>query len=364
MRVLHISSERSWRGGEQQMAYLISELDKYSVQNHVLCRENSEFHNYCKSNSIVSYAKSFSGLGVITTAFALVKICKQYDLIHAHTAKAHFVAFLAAIFGLKRPIIAARRVDFVPSASWLTKWRYSHQRIVRVLCVSRKIKSIMDDYLPQIKDKTVMIHSGIDLSKFKNEKGERSIREIYNIPSQHTLVCNTSALADHKDYFTFLDTAHKLVKNKAGMALRFIIFGDGPLKTEIKNYVEKLGLSNHVIMAGFVNNLNHLLPQADIFMITSKTEGLGTSVLDALASDLPVVATRAGGIPEMIIHEETGLLADVGDSEQLAKNVLRVISDKQLRHELVKNGASKALEFSKEKTAMNTLSIYREVLDT
>lgn len=363
MKVLHISSEKSWRGGEQQIAYLIAELARFGVKSSVLSRENSDFHKYCDRNSIDNYSKSFSGLGIITTALYLVKISKGFDLIHAHTARAHFVAVLATIFGLKRPIVAARRVDFVPSKSWLTKWRYKHAQVVRVLCVSRKIKCIMDEYLSQIKDKTVVVYSGIDLNKFKDTSTQLPVRKVYGIPDGHIIVGNTSALAEHKDYFTFLDAALKLVNSKSQVNFSFIIFGDGPLKSEIVEYVKKLGLTKHVLMTGFVNNLNQLLPQIDVFMITSKTEGLGTSVLDAFASKLPIVATRAGGIPEMIVNGETGLLAEVGDADQLAKNVLQIVFDPKLRSRLIENGSKKLKKFSKEKTAEKTLSVYRQILE-
>jgi glycosyltransferase involved in cell wall biosynthesis len=99
----------------------------------------------------------------------------------------------------------------------------------------------------------------------------------------------------------------------------------------------------------------------DLFLITSKTEGLGTIVLEAFAGKVPVVATAAGGIPELVEHEVTGLLSPVGDDVSLSHAVIRVLRDAGLRETLTAAAARKAESFSFRMTAMKTLDVYREV---
>src|SRR5690606_28856874 len=125
------------------------------------------------------------------------------------------------------------------------------------------------------------------------------------------VVINTSALAEHKDFPTFIKTAKALTSKYSD--LYFVIYGDGPLKEEIKNLIEAEKLEKKVILAGFQKNLETVIGSADLFLITSKDEGLGTSILDAFSAKLPVVATRAGGIPEIVIHEKTGSTSSIGD---------------------------------------------------
>jgi glycosyltransferase involved in cell wall biosynthesis len=97
--------------------------------------------------------------------------------------------------------------------------------------------------------------------------------------------------------------------------------------------------------------------------MTSKTEGLGTSILDAFSSAVPVVATRAGGIPEMVIHEKTGMLSPAGDFQDLGENIIRIAGDVELRNELIRNAGKLVTEnFTREKTAARTFEVYRKIL--
>src|SRR5690606_19919072 len=175
----------------------------------------------------------------------------------------------------------------------------------------------------------ITIHSGIDLKKFSFLGKHDFFRNQYKIPHISPIIGNTSALADHKDYFTFINTAEILIKQNDN--LRFLIIGDGNLRDEIREYVESKKLHNHIIFTGFVTNLAETLHEIDIFLMTSKTEGLGTSILDAFASKVPVVATNAGGIPELVKHEETGLIATVKDHEKLAENVNQILNEPELK---------------------------------
>jgi glycosyltransferase involved in cell wall biosynthesis len=133
-------------------------------------------------------------------------------------------------------------------------------------------------------------------------------------------------------------------------------------KNEIKTYIRSKSLLNYITLTGFRNDIPDILPELDLFLFTSKTEGLGTSILDALGCNVPVVATNAGGIPEIIIHEQSGLLADIGNAEKLAENALRVLEDDELRKNLVEGGNKKVQEFTIENTSLQTLDIYKKVI--
>ena len=358
MRVLHLSSEKSWRGGEQQIAYLIEELSSLGQENYVICRSGSSFESYCQSKSIQHSARSFSGFGIISTAIFLQNYVKKYniDVVHMHTAKSHIVGFISLLFGNRKPFILSRRVDFVPSNSWFTKMRYNHLGIKKILCVSDAIRKIMHEYLDKGKDRSTTVYSGVDLSKFEVEPSF-SLKEKYNIDKEKAVVGNTSALADHKDYFTFIDTAEELIR--AGHQIHFFILGDGPMKDDIVSYVDDKQLLDSITFTGFVDQVPEWLKQFDAFLITSKTEGLGTSIIDALACEIPVVATAAGGIPELVIHEQTGLLAEVKNVSQLASYVKRILEDQTLRERLIKNGLEHVQLFSKSNTALKTLEAYQ-----
>lgn len=359
MRILHISSEKSWRGGEQQIAYLLEETSKAGVENEVLCREGSSFEAFCKTNNITFHTVSFSGVQLFGTAFTLKKIAEDFDIVHAHTAKAHLLCYYALSLGMKTKVVVSRRVDFVPGTSYFTKKRYNHAGISKYLCVSKAIEKIMRAYLDEGRERCTTVYSGVDLDKFE-KKSNVSLNDQYELDRSLKLVVNTSALADHKDYFTFLNTA-KIICDKR-KDVHFIVFGNGPMREEIISYALKHKLDSVVTFAGFVDNIPAVLPQADIFLITSKTEGLGTSIIDAFACKVPVVATAAGGIPELVEDQKTGLLNKVGDASAIADSVIRLLDDSALAKQLTDGAIQKLSQFTKQSTANATLKVYEELL--
>ncbi|WP_017732393.1 glycosyltransferase family 4 protein [Nafulsella turpanensis] len=361
MKVLHLSSESSWRGGEQQIAYLIEELTKAGVQNIVACRKHSAFESYCQKKEIPHISLNFTSSLNIATALRIKRYCQeqQPDLMHLHSSKSHSLAVLSGWLGNSTPMILSRRVDFHLKTNWLSQKKYNYPGIRRIICVSDAIKEIVQSDIKQ-PEKAVTVHSGIDLKKFSAKASEGQLRKQYNIPANYWLVGNTAAIAPHKDYFTFVDTV-ALLEQQNFPAYYFII-GTGPMEQEIKNYVATKGLEKKIIFTGFLHNIPSILPELDLFLMTSKTEGLGTSLLDAFASGVAVVATAAGGVPEIVLHEQTGLLAPVGKPKEIAYEVQRLYKDVKLQEQLKKGAYELVQQFSKEETARKTLDIYREVL--
>jgi L-malate glycosyltransferase len=361
LKILHLSSEKTWRGGEQQIAYLIDELNAMDVENLVAARAGSAFEKHCQSNAIKMTAFPFKNSFDVTTALGIKHLCttEQIDLIHLHSAKSHAIGVLSAMLGNKKPLILSRRVDFVPKRNMLTRLKYNHNAIKRIVGVSDKITSIMKNYVknPSL---CITVHSGVDLEKFGNRPAENSLRKEFNIAGQTMLIGNTSALEGHKDYFTFIETIKKLAE--AGIPVKAFIIGDGSQKERLQEFVKQKELTAHVIFTGFRKDIIRILPDLDLFLMTSNEEGLGTSVLDAFLAKVPVVATKAGGIPEMVIHEKTGMLAPVGDAGTLADHIKRVFHDNTLRDRIIGGASEKVSEFSKELTAKKTLAVYREVL--
>lgn len=361
MKILHLSSEQTWRGGEQQIAYLLEETEKRGIQPIVACKQGSAFEIYVRSKGWQYFALPFKNSMDLRTAWNIKRICKEHkiDIIHLHSSKAHSIAVWSVVLGNSSKLVLSRRVDFPLKDNLFSRWKYNHTSIQKIICVSDKIKHIVEEGV-QDKDKCITIHSGIALGKFALQGKLNYFHSHYKIPPASPIIGNTSALADHKDYFTFINTAEILINQNND--LRFLIIGDGPLRSEIVSYVASKRLENHIVFTGFITNLAQTLHEIDIFLMTSKTEGLGTSILDAFASKVPVVATNAGGIPELVKHEETGLIAPVKDHEKLAENVNRILNEPELKERLIINAYDFVQGFSKEKTAERTLAVYREIL--
>ncbi len=359
MRIVHVSTPLSWRGGEQQLAYLTTELAKKNILQAVICPSGTKLEEYCISSNL----KVFSVKNRWQFPGKIFDICTEYDmdLIHAHDSHAHTAAvFSGTIFRNKVPVVVSRRVDFPVKKGILSQLKYNYKRVYKIICVSETIMKITE---PAIKDKSKIeiVYSGVDLSKFEKRLNQGKLRKEFSIHQAKYLIGNVAAIAPHKDYITFVDTAELLIKQK--FPAIFFIIGDGPEKNIIENYIKQKDLEEHIILTGFRNDIPDILPELDVFLFTSKTEGLGTSVIDAMASGVPVVATKAGGVVELIEHEKNGLLAEVGSYKQLAKQVLRIINNEKLKSLLKSNGIEKAKSFSKERMAEQTLEIYSQILD-
>lgn len=359
-KILHISSHRTWRGGEQQVSYLVNELQKYNCLQWILCAEGNAMEAYCEQNGIPHYSyqnvfrKSFKNQRILND------LCErhQIDLIHVHDSHSHTLAFMAALFGNERPIIVSRRVDFPVKDNFFSRKKYNHPAIRRYICVSNKIREVLEKDIED-KSKLRVVYSGIDVSRFQGKVNTHILHKNFGIPSDKLIIGNISAIADHKDHFTFVDTADILVRQ--GINAVFMIVGEGELDEEIRKYILSKNLEKHIIMTGFQDNIPDILPEFDVFLFTSKTEGLGTSLLDAFACRIPVVTTNAGGIPEIVSHEVNGLMAEVGDAEFLAQQTLRVLNDNHLREKLTENALKTLENFSSEKMAAETYKIYNEV---
>jgi glycosyltransferase involved in cell wall biosynthesis len=211
------------------------------------------------------------------------------------------------------------------------------------------------------KNKLSVIYSGIDLKKQWNPVGKRSLHEELEVAEGIPIVANISAIAPHKDYFTFVAVAEYVLKK---MDCRFLIIGaDGGEEKVIKKQITDKNLREHIIFAGFRTDIPFVLSNLSALLFTSKTEGLGTTVLDAFANGTPVIATMAGGIPEIVRHNETGMTAPVGNVEALSELLLRVLTDESLKNRLIKNAANFVKDFSKEKMAEKTLKVYSQVMN-
>lgn len=352
-KLLHISTARSWRGGEQQIAYLVKELREENWQQYIACIRDSPLHQWAiKENIPVLALKKRSSLD-LSFAKKLKQYSKQEDISiwHAHDAHAHgFAVYAKALFGSKERLVVSRRVDFPVAKSMLSRFKYNFEGVAKYLAVSDAIAKILKKSIKE-PNKVFTVHSSIDPSKF--ERAEKGIlRSEYPEFSAKFWIGNVAALAGHKDHKTFLSVAAELLKHDKD--LHFFIAGEGELESELKAMAIDLKISEHVSFLGFREDVPSLLLDFNCFLFTSEMEGLGTSILDAFAAKIPVVATQAGGIPEMVIPGETGLLAPVKDFKTLAQFVAQIKADSSLAEKLVAQAQIKLQEFLPQAMAKKT----------
>ena len=363
MKILHISTRQNWGGGEQQLLYLLQHLS--DVSHILLCPAGAPLR--LRAEKTVTKTFTFPSLPhlvqIIALPFSIWSIMRRNrpDLIHAHDSTSHTIAWLAARFwGIKTPLIVSRRVTLGKHRGFLSRLKYNHPSIASYICVSEAVRQSLLGVVGQSK-KLNVVYSGIDPARFPYQAPARFLRDEFQLQDHIRLIGNIASLVAAKDYPTFLRAAAYLLKKRND--LRFIITGDGPQGERLKALAMALNISPYIIFTGFRNDIERVLPSLDVFLFTSQSEGLGTIVLDAMACRVPVVATHTGGIPEMIQHEETGLLAPAGDYQALAESVARLLDDQALRTKIIRQAYSHVNKFHASRMAEQILAIYEETLN-
>jgi glycosyltransferase involved in cell wall biosynthesis len=178
------------------------------------------------------------------------------------------------------------------------------------------------------------------------------------IPADAPLAAHLGALVPHKDQATLVHAA-ALARPRAP-DLHWIIGGEGELRDELAALIARLGLGGRVHLAGHLSDPLGLLAEAQFFVMSSREEGLGTSVLDAMARGIPVASTRAGGLPELLAGG-AGLLVPVGDPTALADAVVRLVHEPVLRDELASRARAVVRRFTAGRMAAEVLTVYRSL---
>ena len=297
---------------------------------------------------------------IVGAAWRLSRLIRQVrpDVIHAHDP--HGVAMAAMALSMstearKPPLVVSRRVDFRMRGNSLSRWKY--RQVDLFICASEAIRRILlSDGIPA--ERTVTVHEGIDLSRVDAAPPANLHAEFW-LPHHAPVVGNVAALVPHKGQRHLIDAAALVVRQVPDA--RFIIAGDGELRSALERAVREHHLEKHVFLAGFRPDVLSLHKGFDVFVMSSVTEGLGTSLLDAMACRRPVVATTAGGIPEVVVDGETGILVPPRDHEAMAAAIVKLLQEPQLRERMGHAGLVRARRrFSAEQMVHDTLRAYQQ----
>jgi glycosyltransferase involved in cell wall biosynthesis len=206
--------------------------------------------------------------------------------------------------------------------------------------------------------KTITVHNGIELRPRNSVERVEKRREL-GLPLDKKIVCTVGRLMPVKGLGHLLRAAQRLVAVRDDVV--FAIVGDGPLKGELLRMVRELGIEQRVFFLGFRRDVREVLSSADAFVLTSLHEGIPMSLLEAMSIGLPAVATRVGGIPEVIEDGSSGFLVTPGDEEAIAAAIVAALSESG--REISIHGRERVQrEFSLTGMAAHTDRIYRSLL--
>ena len=362
MRTLHINTERTWRGGEQQTLYLLQALTQRQYMSHLVCQQGSPLEARAREAGLEVFPLVMRGEADLAAAMRIRKLIRKYEyaIIHSHTSHAHALAYLASL-GCRVRRLVTRRVDFsIYRRSFLNlnglKYRYMADDYI---AISHKIRQVLihDGIARQ---RVFVVHSGIDPQRFAGEKGDYLLSE-FNIPPGQKIVLNVAHLAGHKgQQYLIRAIPHVLTKLPD---TRFFIVGKGELLGQLKALASSLELGQALTFTGFRNDVGAFYQIADLFVMSSVTEGLGTDVLDAMAVGKPVVATKAGGLPEIISDGKTGRLVAPGDPAALAEAMVDLLTHPALAGAMAAAARTRVAQcFTIQAMVDKNIAVYRKIL--
>ena len=350
LRVLHVNAEITWRGGENQVFLLAAGM----YPRHpcaVACVPGAPLSQRLLQRGIPVHA--LPGDRGLSAVLALRRIIRQVApaFLHAHTSRTHQLCMLAAV-GLGVPIIVTRRINFPVKWGPFSWWKY-RSSAVHFAAISQAVRNqLLQGGVAA--ERVVVIPSGIDFSSLDTAP-RVDPRTAFNLPADAQVVMTVGALGEDKDQATLLRAWAHIEPQRSTAHL--VIIGEGVLRPALEAQMRSLGL-RRAHLVGYRTDVPSLLKGADVFVMSSQVEGLCTSIMDAKRCGLPVVATRAGGIPEAVDEESGGRLVGIGDHRALGDEIARYLDDQPVRIRDAAIAHADSARFSADKMVDAYCSLY------
>lgn len=358
MHVLHLDEQMGWRGGEQQASWLLQGLAQRGHAVTVAGRPGGAFvtseHGGCAVNRI---ELPFRGEWDVFTAMRLAEEVKRrgVDILHAHSSHAHTMAVLARRISGRGKVVVSRRVSFCPKGNAFNRWKYRQPD--RIVAVSEHVGDVLREFGAK-EPRLVVVHSSVDLERLNTPPLPRAS---LGVSDSGLLLVSAGALVGHKDHETLVAAMPKVIQRFP--ELRLLIAGEGDLRGRIEEKIAALRLGGYICLLGHRNDVPGLIRAADTYVSSSWSEGLGTSVLEALACGTPVVATVAGGVPEMVKPGETGYLVPNRNPEELATAIIASLENRDSARAMALNGQRLVEEkFTTARMIEGTLRVYEDLI--
>jgi L-malate glycosyltransferase len=356
LSLFQIDAGLEWRGGQRQAFFLARELRRRGTPFKFVVQPDSPLHVKAAEAGLpvlpLRMKNEFDLWAILRLAGAMRRA--KCRLAHFHDAHGLSVGSAAASLARVPIRVISRRVDFP-----IKSLRKYVKNIDVVIAISEEVKKVLVQ--GGVPDRLVeVVPSGIDFEPFREVKEKDFLRREFGFTPDDYLVGIVAQLEDHKGHRDLIDAA-KILKDHAPK-IKIVIVGEGSLRMTLDQQAHELKVDDIVYFLGFREDVPRILASLDLFVLSSRMEGLGSSLMDAMASRLPVVATQAGGIPEVVIHRETGLLVPPRDPLALAQAILKVYLDKALANRLAHRGFEVVHEkFSAEAMARKIILIYERL---
>ncbi|MBI4446662.1 MAG: glycosyltransferase family 4 protein [Acidobacteria bacterium] len=364
-RVFHIDTENTWRGGEKQVELLIRGLRKKGVECHLAAAPGGPLLKKMYDWVPVLPLRMNNDLDFVAVARAAL-YCRDWRirLIDAHTTRGHALGFWLKLLFPETLLVVHRRVDFPPPSHWGNRVLYLSRRVDQFVAISNHVAAILEKFGVG-ESRIAVIHSAVDPSPFQfvdRSEARASLLRRLSVSSEVPLIGTAAHLAPHKDHATLFKAL--AILKKESVAFHCVIAGEGRLRRKLERMANDLEIARQLTFLGFHEDMPAFMRALDVFTLSSRTEGLGTAVLEAVHAGACVVATGAGGIPEMVTDGHSSLLCEPGNFQVLAQNLKRALENCELRERIAANArCGLQARFLPEIMVSKTLSLYENLLE-
>jgi glycosyltransferase involved in cell wall biosynthesis len=347
-RILHVDAGRSWRGGQRQVFLLATGLRDLGFRTLVVAPTGSPLIKRAERAGLPTYRLTLRGEWDIRSARELRAVAREWgaDVVHAHDARSHSIARLALLGSRKTRLVVTRRVAFTPKN---VRLKYRHG-IDAFIAISNAVRQVMVKAgVPS--DRIEVIYSGLPAPQVKQPRNWRRER---GWPAS-TVVCGmVGAMTQEKGIDLVGGIARRLPGEVFRLTRLVMLGGKGKGGTSVAG-VEGFD-------AGFVEEIHDAVAGLDVLWHPARSEGLGTSVIDAMALGVPPIAFAVGGLPEVIEDRKNGLLVPAGDVQAFARAAAELITNEGLRAKLGEGARLRAREFDAKRMIERTAEVYHRVI--
>jgi len=369
LSVAGVDPERDFAGGETQVLGLTLALGAMGHRAELLCDPAGELWRRAQAAGVVCHPLPIRNALDPAAAMALRRKLRdgRYDVVHFHTSRAHAMA--PWVRGLTPAAVVTRRMDYVPNRLF-ARWLYGRRAVDGVAAISIAVADTLAR-AGVARERITVIPSGVDSAHFRPPSADERARAraALGLGGADGAVGAVGALEPRKGHRYLVEAMALLGRSGAAVAaggrVVAIIAGDGSLRDPLEAEIARLGLGGAVRMVGRVADARAILWALDIFAMPSLSEGLGVALLEAMACGLPAVASRVGGIVDVVDEDRTGVLVAPGDAQALADALARLSAAAPARIAMGAAARTLAVEgFSMVAMARRTVELYRACLQT
>ena len=354
LRILYVDTESFWRGGQEQLFSLMVGIRQRGYGVELAAPAGSPLENRVHDVGIPTHSFTQRSELSLPAAWSLARIMGpgKVDVLHYNTPRPVLAGKLAAWICGVPILVASRRVNF-PLRSRFSRIKYNWL-LDRVVTVSGSIERtlVQDGVRPE---RVSVIYEGVDLQSVDGHPSTSVL------PVRSGLVVGVVAhLSPEKGHETVLKAAARLRERFPDVT--YVLVGGGERRQMLEERARALNVADRVLFTGFRKDSDAMMREFDVFCLPSLSEGLSSAILAAMARPLPVVATRVGGIPELVVDGSTGLLVPAGRPDKLAEALAKVLSSSSLRRRMREAGRRRVAEyFTLDRKLDETERLYLEL---